>query len=66
MKVIKTGYKAFNGYIFSASDASAYNSACSEVSRIEQINRANNGLSRQALERARNNQHQTFSMIIGA
>ena len=66
MKTIQAGYKAFNGYIFSAVDASAYNRACIDTARIEQINSANGGLSRQALERARDNKHKIFSMIIGA
>lgn len=65
MKVINAGYKAFNGYIFSAADASAYNRACSETARIEQINSGNGDLSRQAVEHARNNQHQTFCLIAG-
>ncbi|WP_394131973.1 hypothetical protein [Marinobacter nauticus] len=66
MEKIKAGFIAFNGYVFTQTDADTYNRACSDVARaIALAGPKPSPMARDAIERARDNQNRTFKVIIG-
>lgn len=66
MKTIDPGYTAFNGYVFTSTDAAAYNRACSETARaIALAGRKPSPMAQTVIERARDNQNRMFKIIIG-
>ena len=65
MDTIKAGYVAFNGYVFTETDAAAYNRACSETERAVLL--AGNDplpMAKMAIDKARDNQNRMFKVII--
>ena len=63
--LIKTGYKAFNGYTFTKPMADLYNRTCEETKRVIEIAGDNpSPMSKQAIEKARDNQARMFKSII--
>ena len=63
---ISEGYRAFNGYVFTAAMAALYNRTCWETERAERLAGPNpSPMARAAIERARDNQARIFKAIIG-
>ena len=54
---IQPGYKAFNGYVFTAADCARYNARTRDVERNQNYPAG--------LERALNARHKTFCLITG-
>lgn len=66
MDTISEGYKAFNGHVFAAEEAAAYNRACEETERqIMLAGRNPSPMAQDAIDFCRDRQAQTFKIIIG-
>ena len=66
MDTISEGYKAFNGHVFTAVEAAAYNRACEETKRqIMLAGRDPSPMAQDAIDFYRDKQAETFKFIIG-
>lgn len=65
MEQIKAGYKAFNGYVFTAATADLYSRTCEETERAIQLAGDNpSPMAQAAIDKARDNQNRMFKSII--
>jgi len=65
MKIIKAGYKAFNGYTFTSVMAELYNRTCKETERVILLAGVNpSAMATAAIDRARDNQTRMYKSII--
>lgn len=63
---IEAGYVAYNGYVFTATDAALYNRTCADTNRILALaGDKPSPMCQASIERARDAQNRVFKIIIG-
>lgn len=61
---VAAGYRAFNGHVFTGSEADLYNRTCADAARIESLYPGNP--EHPSVDRAKSEQCRVFKIIIGA